>query len=307
MGEQYSLFFVQRFKGKVLFEVPMSEYASLGVGGAAEVMVFPSDEADLKELLNFAEVKKFPVFILGGGTNLLVRDRGLRGIVVNITEGFKDISWSGDGLGAVIGAGLSLTRLVRRTADKGLAGLEFGEGIPGSVGGAAAMNAGAYGSEMSSVVEALEVISPGGRKGAKKRLIPKADIGYAYRGSNLPKGSVIVRVHMKFTKSTTEDIEEKIKTYREKRRGTAPLGVHTAGSIFKNPEGESAGKLIDEAGLKGHSIGDASISEVHANYIVNNGRARSKDILALIALIRDTVFRERGIVLEPEIKVVGEE
>ena len=302
MAEQFQLFFIQRFKGKVLFNVPMSEYTSLGVGGPADVMAFPKDEADLKDIISFAATKRFPVFVLGGGTNLLVKDRGIRGIVINMTEGFKDIAWRNT-LRAVVGAGMSLGRLVRKCSERGLSGLEFAEGIPGTVGGAVMMNAGAFDGEMKDVVEGVELM---GRKG-KKGFLPAKEIGFGYRSSGVPKDSIVIRVQMKFESVEPSLIEEKIKEMRQKRRASAPVGVHCAGSIFKNPEGSHAGRLIDEAGLKGMRMGYAEVSAAHANYIVNTGRAMARDVLGLMGVVRDKVYREFGVSLEPEIKVVGED
>jgi UDP-N-acetylmuramate dehydrogenase len=299
---QYSLFFIQRFKGKVLFNVPMSEHTSFKIGGSADVMVFPQDEGDLKNILAFAEAKSFPFYILGAGTNLLVRDGGIRGIVVNMTEGFKDIVWQEE-TKAVVGAGVKLSELLNICKEKGLSGFEFSAGIPGTIGGAVLMNAGAYGGEMKDVVEGVEVL---GRKGHRD-FIPASDAGFAYRRSDLPKGSVVIRAHMRFAKSAPEAVRDKIKEVAEKRKATSRIAYPNAGSIFKNPEGKFVGRLIEEAGLKGEVCGDAQISDVHANYIVNTGAARAKDVLALMALIRDRVYSLKGIVLEPEIKVIGED
>lgn len=299
---QYSLFFIQRFKGKVLFNVPMSEYTSFRIGGPADVMAFPQDEGDLKDIIVFAETKNFPCYILGGGTNLLVRDGGIRGIVINMTEGFRDISWREE-TKAVVGAGMRLPEVVSECRERGLSGLEFAVSIPGTIGGAVMMNAGAYGSEMKDIVEGVEVI---GKKG-QKNFIPSSDLKFGYRRSELPKGAIVARVHMRFTKADPEAIKEKIKTFREKRKITGAISHPNAGSVFKNPENNVAGRLIDESGLKGERHGDAMISRVHGNYIVNMGHAKAKDVLALMATVRDRVFREKGVVLEPEIKVVGED
>ncbi|MEE9614315.1 MAG: UDP-N-acetylmuramate dehydrogenase [Thermodesulfobacteriota bacterium] len=302
MGTQFQLMFIQRFKGKVLFNVPMREYTSIGIGGPADVMAFPKNEADLKDLLSFADSKKFPVHVFGSGTDILVRDGGIRGVVVNMSEGFKDVSWKGD-TWAECGAGVGLARLVEQCRERGLSGIEFAAGIPGTVGGAVTMNAGAYGGEMQDVVDGVEVL---GRKG-KKGFISKADIGFDYRKTALPKGSVITRAHMSFKKKGVGEIEERIKEVRGRRKLTSPIKFPNAGSVFKNPAGEAAGKLIEEVGLKGERVGDAQISEVHANYIVNRGRAEARDVLTLMARVRDSVYSMKGIVLEPEIKVVGEE
>lgn len=299
---QYSLFFIQRFKGKVLFNVPMSEYTSLRIGGMADVMAFPQDEGDLKDLLAFAEAKGFAYYILGAGTNLLVRDAGVRGIVVNMTEGFKDIVWQ-DEAKASVGSGMKLAELVIQCRDKGLSGIEFAVNIPGTVGGAVAMNAGAYGAEMKDVVEGVEVI---GRKGVKG-FLPKDKLEFSYRKAELPRQSAVTRVHMGFTISTPDAVREKMREFSEKRKASAKVQYPSAGSVFKNPEGFYAGRLIEEVGLKGEKIGQAQFSPAHANYIVNLGGAKAKDVLALMALARDTVYSQKGVVLEPEIKVVGED
>lgn len=299
---QYSLFFIQRFKGKVLFNVPMSEYTSLRIGGLADVMAFPQDEGDLKDLLAFAEAKGFAYYILGAGTNLLVRDAGVRGIVVNMTEGFKDVVWQ-DEAKASVGSGMKLAELVAQCRDKGLSGLEFAVNIPGTVGGAVAMNAGAYGGEMKDVVEGVEFI---GRKGVKG-FLPKDKLEFSYRKAELPRHSAVTAVHMSFTASTQDEVREKMREFSEKRKASAKVQYPNAGSVFKNPEGLYAGRLIEEVGLKGEKIGQAQFSPVHANYIINLGGAKAKDVLALMALARDTVYSQKGIVLEPEIKVVGED
>lgn len=303
MADQFELFFVQRFKGKVLFGVSMKEYTSFRIGGPADVMAFPEGEADLRELLTFASAKGFPVFFLGGGTNLLVRDAGIRGIVINLTEGFKDVEWA-EGFAAFAGAGMKLSELVRECAERGLGGLEFAVGIPGTLGGAVVMNAGAYGGEMKDLVEGVEVMTLKGKKG----FISKNELGFGYRSSKLPPDSAIVRVHLKFTPVEGKAVKKKIDEVRIKRAEKGAIGFPSAGCVFKNPAiGDGAGKLIEEAGLKGVRSGNAVISEKHANYIVNSGDATARDVLSLMALIRDKVFGMKGVVLEPEIKVVGED
>jgi len=299
---QYSLFFIQRFKGKVLFNVPMSEYTSLKVGGPADVMAFPQDIGDLKDLIAFAEAKRFPFFILGAGTNLLVRDGGYRGIVINMCEGFKDITWK-EGSTVVMGAGVRLAEALARCAEKGLSGFEFAAGIPGTMGGAVVMNAGAFGSEMKDIVDGVEIIGHKGKKG----FLTNADMGFSYRSSELPGDAVVVRVHLKLTAADPQEIKERIKLFREKRREASNVTFPNAGSMFKNPPDNFAGRLIDEAGLKGERAGGAQVSEVHANYIVNLGDARAKDILSLMGTVRDRIYSSTGVLLEPEIKVIGED
>ncbi|MBI5561057.1 MAG: UDP-N-acetylmuramate dehydrogenase [Deltaproteobacteria bacterium] len=301
MAQQYQLFFVQRFKGKVLFDVPMSRYTSLGIGGPCDVMAFPQDESDLADLLAFASAKNFPVFPLGRGTNILVRDKGIRGIVVNMDEGFKEINWAD--VTAVVGAGVGLGELLKEAKTRGLGGLEFAVDIPGSVGGAVVTNAGAYGGEMKDVIEGIEVLNRKGKKG----YVAAGELNFSYRHADVPKDSVIIRAHMRFEKKEPHLIGEKIKEFRTRRSENSPIRYRSAGSVFKNPPGGFAGRLIEEAGLKGRAAGDAQVSDVHANYIVNLGGAKARDVLSLMALIRDMVYKEKGVVLEPEIMVVGED
>lgn len=302
MSEQYSLFFIQRFKGKVLFNVPMCQYTSIGIGGVSDVMAFPLDEKDLADILKFANKKRFETFILGSGTNLLVRDRGIRGIVINMTDGFKGLEFVDEDK-IIAGSGISLIKLATKCSEKSLKGMEFAVGIPGTLGGAVIMNAGAYGKEMKDIVEGIEVVNEKG----KKDFIPTRDLGFAYRSSQIGKNLIITKVHMKFEKGDKEKIKEAIKGNKEKRKSTSLIKLPNAGSIFKNPENLFTGQIIEEEGLKGLREGDAQISEVHGNYIVNLGRAKAKDVLTLMAIIRDKVFKKRGILLEPEIKVVGED
>jgi UDP-N-acetylmuramate dehydrogenase len=274
----------------------------MGVGGPAEVMAFPRDEADLNDLLAFASSKRFPVFVLGRGTNLVVRDKGIRGIVINMTEGFSDISWREE-TSAVVGSGMTLSKLLKQCVERELSGLEFAEGIPGTVGGAVVMNAGAYGFEMSSLIEGVEVLD---RKG-KKSFIPKGEIEFGYRKTKLPEGVIVTRVHLRFDKKDLADIKETITDFAGRRKKSSKVGRPSAGSVFKNPENDFAGRAIEEAGLKGYKIGGAQISEVHANYIINTGHATARDVLGLMALMRDKVYGQSGQTLEPEIEVVGED
>lgn len=302
MTKQFSLLFIQRFKGKVLFNVPMSDYTSIAIGGAADVMAFPKGEGDLKDLLNFASSKNYNVYLHGGGTNIIVRDKGIRGVVINMCEGFKDIVWGTDN-SVIVGASVGLYELLRDCKERSLSGFEFTSGIPGTVGGAVRMNAGAYGAEMKDIVEGAEIITKKGKRG----FLTKTELGFGYRKSEIPEGAVIVRGHFKFKESKKELIEEKIRMFKEKRKGTSAINKPNCGSVFKNPKDNHAGKLIEEAGLKGLKSGQAQISEVHANYIVNLGGAKAKDVLNLMATVRDKIYSAKGIVMEPEVKVVGED
>jgi len=303
LSRQYPLIFVERFKGRILFNEPMAGYTSFGIGGPADVMAFPVDEHDLKEILRFAASKKFPFLIMGMGTNLLVRDGGYRGIVINMREGLTETVWNIDAATALVGSGVKTPAFVAQTAEKGLAGMEFACSIPGSMGGAAVMNAGAYGRDMSDVMEGVEVMN---HRGVKK-FVPAAEMELSYRSSNIKDTSVVIGVHIRLEKSTPDKVREKIKGFVRRRKLLSSIPAANAGSVFKNPADAAAGRLIEEAGFKGRSEGGASVSKAHANYIVNNKGARASDVLTLMALIRDGVYGKSGILLEPEIKVVGED
>lgn len=291
----------KQFKGRMLFDVAMREYTSIKTGGNADVMAFPLDENDLQKILDFAHAKDFPVFSLGAGTNLLVRDGGIRGVVINLADGFKDLYWQTDDY-VTAGAGVKLAGLVNENRKRGLSGLEFAVQIPGTLGGAVVMNAGAYGSEIKDVLAGIDVIDAKGTK----RFIKKEELNFSYRWCSLPEDSIITMVHLKFRKEDIPVIEKRMREFARTREKNQSIRLPNAGSIFKNPEGDFAGRLIEEAGLKGTRIGDAMVSPVHANYIVNLGNAKAMDVILLINIIKDRVLMEKGILLEEEIKIVGE-
>jgi UDP-N-acetylmuramate dehydrogenase len=289
------------FKGRILFDVPMKNYTSFKIGGNADVMAFPANENELMDVIQFASIKDFPVFVLGRGTNLLVRDNGIRGVVINLADGFKDISWIGDDR-ALVGAGVGAIELVNLCKGKGFSGLEFAAGIPGTIGGAIYMNAGAYGGEMQNIVESVDGVDLNGQKHS----FDKASLKFSYRRCELPQDIIITKAHLKFKKDNPAEIKNRINEFKERRKTTQSITLPNAGSIFKNPPGLSAGRLIEEAGLKGIQYGGAQVSEVHGNCIVNLGNATAMDVLTLIAMVRDEVFRVKCILLETEIKVAGE-
>ncbi|MBI5327911.1 MAG: UDP-N-acetylmuramate dehydrogenase [Deltaproteobacteria bacterium] len=290
------------FKGRMLFDVPMKDYTSFKIGGNAEVMAFPKNENDLISIIGFAASKGFPIFVFGRGTNLLVMDNGIKGVVINLSEGFKKISWEENDTVAV-GAGVMLVELVNLCKDRGLSGLEFAIGIPGTIGGAVVMNAGAYGSEIKDVIERVEAVDISG----KKHSFDKSTLNFSYRKCSIPENMVITKAYLKLKKTGMEEIQDRVKEFKDRRKTTRAINMPNAGSIFKNPHGLLAGKLIEEAGLKGIRVGGAQISEIHANYIVNLGNATAMDVLTLLSMIRDRVFKTKGVLLETEIQVVGED
>jgi UDP-N-acetylmuramate dehydrogenase len=283
----------------------MAKYTSLGVGGRADALVFPQDEEDLRDILQFAKERAIAYYILGNGTNLVVRDRGLRGIVISLCRGFRRVRIIGQKNKEVLidaEAGVNLKNLVRFTRERNLTGLEAFTGIPGTVGGALAMNAGAFGSEMRDVVKSVTVMEGTGSVMIKER----RKLRFSYRNLVLSKGSIILRGILGVTEARGGEIVAKLEDFQRLRFQSQPWNMPTAGSIFKNLKATPAGQLIDELGLKGHRIGNARVSEKHGNFIVNEGDATAAEVLALMAFIRDEVYEKRGIRLTPEVHIIGE-
>lgn len=279
---------------------PMSLHTSWRAGGPADYYLFPADRDELKEIVRFQKRAGLPLFVLGNGTNLLVRDGGIRGLVVHIGEPFSYICREGEMLRA--GSGTPLTLLAQRAAEEGLRGLGFAAGIPGSLGGALVMNAGAFGSYIGPLVAEVSIISPGGEQ---VRLVPE-DIVFGYRQSNLSGRGIIVEALLKLEEGDPETLKREVERYHAERRRRHPT-LPSAGSVFRNPPGNPAGRLIEAAGGKGLSIGAARVSEKHANFIVNTGGASARDIESLIELIRQRVKDKFGVELETEVRIVGEE
>jgi UDP-N-acetylmuramate dehydrogenase len=292
-------------KGKVSFDVPMAKHTSLGVGGRADALAFPQDEEDLRDILQFAKERAIPYYVLGNGTNVIVRDRGLRGIVISLCRGFRRVRIIGQKDEEVLidaEAGVNLKHIVRFTRERALTGLEAFTGIPGTVGGALAMNAGAFGSEMRDVVKSVAVMEGTGSVMVKEG----KELKFTYRNLALSKGAIILRGILSVREAKGEKVTAKAEGFQRLRVQSQPWNMPTAGSIFKNPEGTPAGQLIDELGLKGHRIGNARVSEKHGNFIVNEGDATAAEVLALMAFIRDQVYEKRGIRLTPEVHIIGE-
>jgi UDP-N-acetylmuramate dehydrogenase len=283
---------------------PMARHTSMRVGGPADLFCEVEDTAALAACLRWAGAEELPVFVLGGGTNLVVADRGIRGLTVKLGRAFGATRWEADGDGArvVAGGAANLKRLVLDAIERGYTGLEFAEGIPGSVGGGLLMNAGAFGGEISSVVESIEGV---GRHGDVRRL-GRDELAFSYRRLDLPAGFVVTAVEMRLPRAERDAIERRAAEAKRKRGRRQPLGFPNAGSIFKNPPGDFAGRLIELVGLKGARAGGAQISPQHANFIVNLGDARAADVRELIERARDAVWRRRGVWLVPEVKLVGE-
>jgi UDP-N-acetylmuramate dehydrogenase len=291
--------------GEVFFDEPMSRHTSIGVGGKADALLFPQKREELARViacLRQAGVAYLPV---GNCTNLIVRDGGFRGVLISLRD-LREKNIRPDEGGAVClcaDAGVPLSDMVRLSVEESLTGMEFCAGIPGTVGGGVRMNAGAYGREMKDIVRAITLINGTGRE----RSVGRGQLRFAYRNLDLPEDAVVVGAEFLLQKGPKDRVQSKVNEIVALRKAKHPLQYRSAGSVFKNPGHVPAGRLIDEAGLKGCRIGDAAVSEEHGNFIVNRGAARAKDILALIERVEEEVFLKRGVRLEREVKIIGEE
>lgn len=289
---------VAGLRGGVRFNAPLSEYTSFRIGGPADVLVEPADVEDVIRLVKQTHEQKLPLFVLGG-TNLLVRDKGIRGVVVSLAKLRAIKEESGSVLYAEGGVGMPT--LIGHAIRRSLAGLEWAAGIPGTVAGCVVMNAGTRLGEMKDSVKAVRVVLPNG----EVLDCPAESIPFEYRRASLPVG-IVVGVWLQLRPGVRADIEKVVKDYLRYRRETQPLTLPSAGCVFKNPANDSAGRVVEAAGLKGISVGDAYVSTKHANFIVNQGRATATDVLALIKKIRAQVARKTGVKLELELKLVGQ-
>jgi len=281
------------------FNYPMKKYTSLRVGGKADLIIYPNNSKELIGLLNLMRKKDIPWVVLGGGSNTIVYDRGIKGVVVS-TKKLRKIEFRNSGK-ILAEAGAVLGTILNKTINRGMSGFEFSAGIPGTVGGGIFMNAGANCGEIKDVTERVWIWD-----GNKEVPIDRADINFEYRKSNLPENCVITKALFQLKISSKEKVERKVKDYLDKRSKTQPIKYTNTGSIFKNPPQEPAGKLLEELGLKGFKIGGAKISEIHANFIINSGNASTNDILELIEFAKKQALAKRGINLETEVSIIGE-
>jgi UDP-N-acetylmuramate dehydrogenase len=270
------------------------------LGGPADTLFFPKDVDELRKVVRHAWRRSIPYFILGKGTNLVVRDKGVRGWVISLNQGLKKVQMDGEEIEAE--AGLSLQRLVQFSIQKELTGLEPFFGIPGTVGGGLAMNAGAWGVELKDVVSSISLMKGDGEVVER----PRQKLRFSYRRLNIPASWIILRGRFQLKKGRKEEILEKVKSYSEMRKRIQPLGYPSAGSIFKNPKEGPAGKWIEEVGLKGFRMGQAMVSDRHANFIINLGKATAEEVINLMELVERKAYEEKGISLEREVRVIGE-
>jgi UDP-N-acetylmuramate dehydrogenase len=296
-------------RGEVKLNEPLSSHTSFRIGGPVDALVYPADKQDVIVLLREIKNRGLNYFFLGGGTNLLVRDGGFRGVAISLAR-MTSISLDREyrsvgGTFAVlhVQAGAPLQRLLNFSVENGLTGLEFATGIPGTVGGAVCMNAGTADGELGDVTDSVTLISPDGR------LITKSseEMGFGYRTAKIPGGHVVLEATITLRRGTEEKIKNRVKELMDKRKQHQPWGMPSAGSVFKNPQDVAAGQLIESSGLKGKTVGGAQISEKHANFIVNLGSAKAADVLALMEMMKEKVLEVHNVRLEPEIKIIGED
>ncbi len=293
----------KRLKEKGIFykkEEVLAPYTTIKIGGPCSLMIFPKTKEEILEILEYLEKENIHSFILGGGSNLLVADEGFDGVVLTLKEfkGMEIVKEKEKEVILKIKAGTLVNALISLCLKEGFSGIEFLAGIPATIGGTIKMNAGAFGNTISSFVRTIEIY-----KNNKLFILKSEENLWDYRV--FKEEGAILEVELKLKKMKKERIKEKVKEYIQKRKKNQPFSKKTFGSVFKNPPNDYAGRLIDACGLKGYRIGDAEISEKHANFIVNLGKAKAKEVLKLIKLAQDKVFEKFNIKLEPEVKFLG--
>lgn len=283
----------------LLKDAPLKNHTTFGIGGPADVLALPRTEDELNRALAAARALFIPYFVIGNGSNLLVRDGGFRGLVISM-KNLARIDVDGERIHAQSGA--LLPKIAARALKEGLSGLEFASGIPGSLGGAVRMNAGAYAEQMADVVAHARVL-----RGGETIILSNKELCFGYRTSAIREGDVVLGAELLLQKADPTSVSRKMDDLNARRREKQPLSLPSAGSTFKRPSGHFAGALIEGAGLKGLSVGGAQVSEKHAGFIVNAGGATARDVLDLILRIQTAVFEQTGVVLETEVHVIGED
>ena len=288
-------------KDRVLVDEPMKRHTTFRIGGPADFFLLPSTVDEVRGILEICREEELPYFILGNGSNLLVSDKGYRGVIIQLYRNFSNISVEGNEICASSGALLSQIAAAARNAS--LTGFEFAGGIPGTLGGAVFMNAGAYGGELKDVLKEAVVMTEQG----EILTLPVEKLDMGYRTSRIKKaGYLVLGARLVLEQGDMDKIRGTTKDLTEKRVGKQPLEYPSAGSTFKRPEGYFAGKLIMDAGLRGYQVGDAQVSEKHCGFVINKGNATAADVLTLIENVREKVQEQFGVTLEPEVKFLGE-
>ena len=279
-------------------DFPMSRFTWLRVGGNAKFAIYPSSIQQLTGLISFLSQMGYPWIVLGEGSNTIILDEGIEKAVI-ITKKMKAIEIKDSGE-IVAEAGANMGTIMNQSVRKGFAGFEFAAGIPGTIGGGVFMNAGANDAEIKDVIKKVWLLIDG-----KEEVVSRRELNFEYRKSNLPESAVVMKALIKLDQGDRKLSESKVKDYLDKRNKTQPIKMSNTGSIFKNPDSIAAGKLIEELGLKGYEIGGAQISELHGNFIINRGSAKSSEVLKLIDVAKENAYKSRGIILEPEVRILG--
>ncbi|MGN1317472.1 MAG: UDP-N-acetylmuramate dehydrogenase [Lachnospirales bacterium] len=284
----------------VIISEPMSKHTTFRIGGNADIFVMPKNEDEILDSIKIAKENNLPYYIIGNGSNILVKDNGFRGVIIQLFKNFNKIETNKNIIKAQSGALLSA---VAKTAlNHSLTGMECLSGIPGTIGGAACMNAGAYGGEMKDIVTEVRAIC-----NDKIVTLNNEQCGFGYRTSNIMRNKMIVlEVTLSLKLGNPENIKEKMKELMDKRNEKQPVEFPSAGSTFKRPEGYFAGKLIDDCGLRGYSVGQAQVSPKHCGFVVNNGGATATEVIELMKNVAETVYDKFGVKLEPEVRIIGE-
>ncbi len=288
-------------EAKVLVNEPMASHTTFRIGGPADYFVMPETVEELRGVLELCKEEHVPYFILGNGSNLLVGDKGFRGVVIQLYKNFDGLSVEGTKVTAKSGA--MLIRVAKEAGKAGLTGLEFASGIPGTIGGAMVMNAGAYGGEMKDVVTAVTVLT----KDGEIKTLTGEEMNFRYRGSVVEdEGYIVLEAVMELKEGNLEEIQGRIEELSVQRKTKQPIEYPSAGSTFKRPEGYFAGKLIQDANLRGYQVGGAQVSEKHCGFVINAGGATAADVMQLMKDVSEKVQEQFGVTLEPEVKRIGE-
>jgi UDP-N-acetylmuramate dehydrogenase len=287
-------------KENIRLEEPMSKHTTFQIGGPARIFVTPETVEELGKIIIFCNTQQLPFFVLGNGSNLLVSDKGMDGVVIQLYHNFSDFCIEGTKVTAQ--AGVMLASIGNAARDAGLTGFEFAAGIPGTLGGAVMMNAGAYGGEMKDIIKKVRLMD---RRG---NVLEKSceEMDFSYRHSVVEdEGYIVLEAEMELAYGDKAEIDAKMRELAKARRTKQPLEFPSAGSTFKRPEGYFAGKLIMDAGLRGYSVGGAQVSEKHCGFVINRGGATAQDVMDLIQDVQDKVYEDFQVRLEPEVKLVG--
>ena len=288
-------------EAKVLVNESMASHTTFRIGGPADYFVMPETVEEVAAVLELCKEEAMPYFILGNGSNLLVGDKGFRGVVIQLYKNFDGLQIEGTTVTAKSGA--MLIRVAKESGKAGLTGLEFASGIPGTIGGAMVMNAGAYGGEMKDVVSAVTVLT----KDGEIKTLTRDEMNFRYRGSVVEdEGYIVLEAVMELKEGNLEEIQARIEELSIQRKTKQPIEYPSAGSTFKRPEGYFAGKLIQDSGLRGYKVGGAQVSEKHCGFVINAGGATAADVMQLMQDVSDKVNAQFGVTLEPEVKRIGE-